>query len=165
MVLEIRLISCKKVSDICVFSPRFPHFPLDKMAAISHFRCIFVKEMVCIVIKKFIESNADPILWRIYASLGGGELILAGILVIHRLQITGSLYVQSHYNDVIMDVMASQITIVYLMVYSGADQRKHQSPASLAFVRGIQRSPVNCPHKMASNAENVSIWWRHRAAR
>ena len=29
----------------------------------------------------------------------------------------------------------------------GAGQRKHQSSASLAFVRGIHRSPVNSPHK------------------
>ena len=45
-----------------------------------------------------------------------------------------------HYDDVIMSVMASQITsliIVYSTVYSGADQRKHQSFASLAFVQGI----------------------------
>ena len=49
-----------------------------------------------------------------------------------------------------MSVMASQIislTIVYWIVYSGADQRKHQSSASLAFVRGIHRWPVNPPHK------------------
>ena len=55
-----------------------------------------------------------------------------------------------HYNDVIMSAMASQITsltIVYSSVYSGADQRKHQSSASLAFVRGIHRWPVNSPHK------------------
>ena len=32
-------------------------------------------------------------------------------------------------------------------VYSGADQRKYQSSASLAFVRGIHRWPVNSPHK------------------
>ena len=54
------------------------------------------------------------------------------------------------HSDVIMDAMASQITsltIVYSTVYSGADQRKHQSFASLAFVRGIHRSPVNPPHK------------------
>ena len=31
--------------------------------------------------------------------------------------------------------------------YSGADQRKHQSSASLAFVQGIHRGPVNSPHK------------------
>ena len=55
-----------------------------------------------------------------------------------------------HYNDVIMSTIASQITsltIVYLTVYSGAYQRKHQSSASLAFVRGIHRGPVNSPHK------------------
>ena len=49
-----------------------------------------------------------------------------------------------------MGAMASQITsltIVYLTVYSGADERKHQSPASLAIVRGIHRRPVNSPHK------------------
>ena len=56
----------------------------------------------------------------------------------------------SNYIDVIMSPMASQITsltIVYSTVYSGADQRKHQSSASLAFVRGIHRWPVNSPHK------------------
>ena len=49
-----------------------------------------------------------------------------------------------------MDAMASQITsrtIVYSTVHSGADQRKHQSSASLAFVRAIHRWPVNSPHK------------------
>ena len=55
-----------------------------------------------------------------------------------------------HYNDVIMEAIASQITsltIVYSVVYSDADQRKHQSSASLAFVGGIHRGPVNSPHK------------------
>ena len=54
-----------------------------------------------------------------------------------------------HYNDVTMYAMASQITspkVVYSFI-QGADQRKHQSSASLAFVRGIHRSPVNSPHK------------------
>ena len=58
---------------------------------------------------------------------------------------------ESHYSDVIMDAIASQITnitIVYSTVYSGADQSKHQSSASLAFVWGIHRGPVvNSPHK------------------
>ena len=56
----------------------------------------------------------------------------------------------SHYDDVIIGAIASQITsltIVYSIVYSDADQRKHQSSASLAFVRGIRRGPVNSPHK------------------
>ena len=49
-----------------------------------------------------------------------------------------------------MGAIASQITsltIVYSTVYSDADQRKHQSSASLAFVRGIHRGPVNSPNK------------------
>ena len=52
----------------------------------------------------------------------------------------------NHYNDVIMSARASQITSltnVYSTVSSGADQRKHQSSASLAFVRRIHRWPVN----------------------
>ena len=57
---------------------------------------------------------------------------------------------QFHYGDVIMGTVAYQITsltIVYSTVYSGADQRKHQSSASLACVRWIHRGPVNSPHK------------------
>ena len=56
----------------------------------------------------------------------------------------------SHYDDVIMTMLASQITsltVVYSIVYSGVNQRKHQSSASLAFVREIHRGPVNFPHK------------------
>ena len=48
-----------------------------------------------------------------------------------------------------MSAMASKITsvtIVHSTVCSGANQRKHQSPASLAFVRGIHQGPVNSPH-------------------
>ena len=60
------------------------------------------------------------------------------------------LVVVIHYDDVIMSAIASQITsltIVYSIVYSDADQRKHQNSASLAFVWGIHRGPVNSPHK------------------
>ena len=49
-----------------------------------------------------------------------------------------------------MTMLASQITslaVVYSIVYSGVNQRKHQSSASLAFVREIHRGPVNFPHK------------------
>ena len=88
-----------------------------------------------------------------------------------------------HYGDVIMGTIASQITsiaIVYSPVYSGADQRKHQSSASLAFVRGIHRGPVNSPHKwpvtrkifpfddviMSRDVSKHNIgsttWWRHQ---
>ena len=46
------------------------------------------------------------------------------------------------YIDVIMTTMASQITslaVVYSSVFLDADQRKHQSSASLAYVWGIHR--------------------------
>ena len=49
-----------------------------------------------------------------------------------------------------MGAIASQITsltIVYSIVCSDADQGKHQSSESLAFVQGIHRGPGNSPHK------------------
>ena len=80
-----------------------------------------------------------------------------------------------------MNTIASQITsltIVYLTVNSGTDHRKHQSSASLAFVRGIHRRPVNSPHKgpvtrkmfpfddviMIANNFIFSITWRCHGA-
>ena len=72
----------------------------------------------------------------------------------------------SHYGDVIIRTIASQITsltIVYSTVYSDADQIKHQSSASLAFVWGIHRGPVNSPHKWPVPRkmfpfDNVNMW-------
>ena len=55
-----------------------------------------------------------------------------------------------HYDDVIMSAITSRftsLTTVYLIVYSRTDQRKHQSSAWLAFVRGIHRWLVNSSHK------------------
>ena len=67
-------------------------------------------------------------------------------------------------------VSNTSITNVYSTIYSGADQRKHPSSASLAFVRGIHRWPVNSPHKgpvtremsplMTSSCYSHShLWW------
>ena len=70
--------------------------------------------------------------------------------VMFRLVFTSERKWISHYDDVIMTMLASQITsltVVYSIVYSGVNQRKHQSSASLAFVREIHRGPVNFPHK------------------
>ena len=55
-----------------------------------------------------------------------------------------------HYSDVIMSAMSSQVTgvtSVYSTVCSGANQRKHQSSASLAFARGFPWKAVHSPHK------------------
>ena len=69
-----------------------------------------------------------------------------------------------HYNYVIMSAMASQITslaIVYSTVYSMRRSRKTSKLRVTGLCAGIHRSPVNSPQKRASNAENVSTWWRH----
>ena len=90
-----------------------------------------------------------------------------------------SLYVTiSHYADVIMTTMASQITsltVVYSIVYSDADQNKHQSSASLVFVWGIHRDRWiprtkgqlrgKCFHLMTSSCwYSVCITWISREA-
>ena len=43
--------------------------------------------------------------------------------------------------------LITSLTIVYSTIYSDTDQRKNQSSALLAFVRGIHRGPMNSPHK------------------
>ena len=74
-----------------------------------------------------------------------------------------------HYNDAIMNAIASQITsltIVYSTIYSDADQRKHQSSTLLAFVWGIHRGPANSSHKwpvtrkMFPFVDVVMVAWR-----
>ena len=94
---------------------------------------IYISIHVATINKQPLRGVDRRELWRVL-------VVVAGWLHYHHV----------HYNDVIMSAMASQITslaIVYSMVYSGADQRKHQSSASLAFVRGIHRWPVNSLHK------------------
>ena len=57
---------------------------------------------------------------------------------------------RSHYDDVIISAMASQtisVSIVCSTVCWGANQRKYRSSASLVFVRGIHRWPVDSHHK------------------
>ena len=81
-------------------------------------------------------------------SRGAGSLQILGRKATTHHMLIGT--IPKHYNGVIMGAMAPQITsiiIVYCTVPSGADQGKHQSSASLAFVRGIHWWPVNSPHK------------------
>ena len=68
-----------------------------------------------------------------------------------------------HYGYVIMSAMTSQITIlkiVYSIVYSGADQRKYQSSASLAFVRGIHRWHKGPVTRKMSPFDDVIVLWK-----
>ena len=69
-----------------------------------------------------------------------------------------------HYNDVIMSALASQITSLTI-VYSTVYLRRGSKKTSKLRVTGLceGNSPVTgeFPAERTSNAENVSIWWRH----
>ena len=91
----------------------------------------------------------------------GGSICTTGTWVNH----TWRWPLLNHYSDVIMSLMASQITgvsIVCSTVGSGAGQRKQKSPASLAFVRGIHRWLVNhkrpIAHKMFPFDDVIMPW-------
>ena len=68
-----------------------------------------------------------------------------------------------HYKDVIMDAMASQITSLTI-VYSAVFRRRSKKTSKLCVTglcEGNSTATGEFPAQMASNAENVSIWWRH----
>ena len=100
-------------------------------------KCLFIiSELVienknCAIAPKRVQRNLTN-----DVNIGSGNCLMpSGNKPLHEPKLT-----QDHYNNVIMTTIASQITsltVVYSIVYSGADQRKHQSSASLACVGGI----------------------------
>ena len=99
---------------------------------------------IAILVPQMVSKGGDELSGWIQ-SLNLTEIIITKINNFSRKKIP-----DIHYSDVIMGMIAYQITsltIVFSTVYSDADQRKHQSSASLAFVRGIHRGLVNSPHK------------------
>ena len=71
-----------------------------------------------------------------------------------------------HYCGVIMSTIVSQITsltIVYSAVHSDLDQKKTSKLRVTGLCAGNSPWTGEFPEQMASNAENVSIWWRHHA--
>ena len=88
------------------------------------------------------------------ADASGWRVVMAMVMVMVML---------NHYSDVIMGVMASQmtsLTIVDSTVYSGTYQGNHQRSASLAFVWVIHR----LPHKRSVTRkmlpfDDVIMWW------
>ena len=71
---------------------------------------------------------------------------------------------ETHYNDVIMGAMASQITsltIVCSTVYSGADQKKTSKLPITGLCEGNSPVTGEFPSQRSSNTEHASIWWRH----
>ena len=100
-----------------------------------------------------ITNNVSNVLKRVWPKSGEVsryvlKLNFWSIFIYHFIWLLST--VSSYYSDVIMGTMASLITSltsVYSTVHSCADQRKHQSSASLAFVLEIHRRPVISPHK------------------
>ena len=132
---------------------------------ISQEHSVWVKYAIYINLKNFCNYVLLIPLWYIYdrptdaifVSISGhfAYEYRCSLCVLHRIISNGSELLFDAYIP-----MASQITsltIVYSTVYLGADQRQHESSASLA------ASPVidEFPAQMSSYAENASIWWRH----
>ena len=69
-----------------------------------------------------------------------------------------------HYNDVVLSAMASQITSltdVYSTVYSRRRSKKTPKLRVTGLCEGNSQVTSEFPAQRASNAENVSFWWRH----
>ena len=111
---------------------------------------------ICVISRDYPPPNTIPA-WP-DTRLRQLRMVIADGLVWHQLR-----HLQYHYSDVIMRVMASQITDVFIVcstVYSGRSKK-----TSKLRVDGLYEgnSPVTGEFsaQRASNAENVSIWWRH----
>ena len=92
-----------------------------------------------VLIKVF---SVDNILLKIIKLITGNQIDCSPELARLGMLTRTHTHTESNQDDVIMGTIASLITsltIVYSTVYSDADQRKHQSSASLAFVWGIHR--------------------------
>ena len=125
--------------------------------------------LICVWINDWVNNREAGDLRRYRAHYDVTLMICLSLGLCKRLS---DVWETVHYNDVIMGAIASQITsrtIVYSIVYSDADQRKHQSSTSLAFVRGIHRGPVNSSHKWPATRkmfpfDDVVMWnsqWLH----
>ena len=73
----------------------------------------------------------------------------------------------NYYNDVIMGATASQITslvIIYSTVYSDADERKHQSSASLAWEFTVDRWIPCRNNRLRGKSFHLmtSSWYMHK---
>ena len=93
--------------------------------------------------------------------------VLLCLLRINR-QFLVDLYDSFHYNDVTMSAMASQLITSLTIVYSTVYSRRRSKKTTKLCITGLcaGNSPVTgeFPAQRASNAENVSIWWRHHVS-
>ena len=115
------------------------HHPENYLSSASPFW--FNIQSIKHVMSKISYSKSRMLLWTWYIRCSTA-IVISAHFHLHIFYGSPPVVRREHYTDVIMTTVATQITsltIVYSIVYSGADQRKHQSSASLAFVRGIHR--------------------------
>ena len=119
----VQIMACRLLGGKPLTEPILPYSQLhhkERISVICNLKFVFF----------FIQGNAlENIIYEMAAILPRPQCV--------------------HYSDVIMSAMASQITgvlVVCSTICSSADQRKQQSSASLAFVRGIHWWLVKSPH-------------------
>ena len=149
---------------ICVLAPTLLHWRHNERDGISNARLLLILGSTSIIHRShasamsirglcYLRRCGWPVLWwPEWCSPAPGYLHVRCLKWWRPPEVISSY----HCTDVIMGAMVSQSTglsIVYLTVCLGADQRKYQSPASL--VTG------EFPSQRTSNTEKVSIWWRH----
>ena len=123
-------------------------------------RIIYLSSFICRMINKHPEWHSaredtprSNVTLKVYNTAGDEieEAALGAYIQLRAHMTARGMYARGwHYCDVTMGSIASLITSlmnVYSNVHSGADQEKHKSSASLAFVWGIHRRPVNYSHK------------------
>ena len=138
-IIEIRIIELSWMTPFC-YQTKIESCILCKVISLRHVVIKFrIKHIHCSL--SVASSAYSSLIYCFELSLKNTLTVLENRSTFNPskiLIVTGL----GHYDDVIMTTLASQITsltVVYSTVYSGADQSKHQSSASLAFVRGIHR--------------------------
>ena len=123
-------------SNMCFLIGWRVHYQCQKFKKVTYFLSFYNRCALWVLSKVYIQLFIS-----IYSYLyHNAHLSKSCCYDVHR----------EHYSNDIMGAMASQIikfTVVYTTIYSGADQRKHQSSASLAFMWRIHRWPMSSPHK------------------
>ena len=70
-------------------------------------------------------------------------------------------YLNTHYSEVMMGAMTTQITSLTVVCSTVCWSKKTSKLRVTGLCAGYSPVTGECPAQMASNAENVSFWWRH----
>ena len=71
---------------------------------------------------------------------------------------------QEHYSDIIMSAMASLMSVVFRCMLDLLFRRRSKKTSKLratGFRKGNTPVAGGFPSQIVSNADNISIWWRH----